>query len=242
MGRLKKSICEPKKWLDQKVATIHADNSISDDRLRKSERFGRALEGSIDEWFDSTYVKIVSQKEIEFLFDEFQKKFINEITEKITNPKESVFTSGMTPNLSAANTFTRSLSTKFGNIFEDIACLSPKVISSEKNFEKTKITGVDILIVEASKREIIFSQVKTAKGTLTGSQAPRSESELSVFRKGIFCAALNMGGWTFNSQQIERKSGSEFWELVGINEYEFIKQKAEKMFGELEELFKSFIN
>lgn len=84
--------------------------------------------------------------------------------------------------------------------------------------------------------------MKTAKGTLTGSQAPRSENELSVFGKGIFCAALNKGDWTFNSQQIERKSGSEFWELVGINEYEFIKQKAEKMFGELEELFKTFIN
>lgn len=151
MGKLKENIREPKKWLDHKVASIPEDNSISDSRLKKSARFGKALEGSIDEWFDDTYAHIVSKEEKETLFDEFKEKFTSEITEKIAHPKKSVFTSGTTPNLSAANTFTRSLSTKLGNIFENIACLSPKVISSEKNFEGTKITGVDILIVEASE-------------------------------------------------------------------------------------------
>jgi len=242
MGKLKTTIGDPKKWLDQKLKTIPENLDIADARLRKSERIGKALELSIDDWFDDTYTHTVTEKEIATLFDDFKNDFTNEINHKIAHPNESVFTLGMTPNLMVANTFTRSLSTKFGNVFENIALLSPKVISCEKSFGNTKITGVDILIVDKIKKEIIFSQVKTAKGTLTGSQAPRSENELSVFRKGIFCAALNKGNWTFNSRNIDRKSGSEFWELVGINQYKFIEQKTKNMFGELEKLFKSFIN
>jgi len=240
MGKLKGKIGDPKKWLNRKITTTPENGSISDPKIRQAARIGETLKSSIDEWFDDTYKHTVSQKEIETLFDDFQKKFTRDIPNKIADPKPSVFTSGLTPKLSVGNTFTRSLSTTLGEVFEDIACLSPKVISPNKHFD-TKITGVDVLIVDKNTKEIIFSQMKTTRGTLTGSQRSRSELELSVFRKGIFSAVLDIGNWTFNSQIVERKCGSEFWGLVGINEYDFIKQKGVKMFEELEDLFKSFL-
>ena len=164
------------------------------------------------------------------------------IVEKINSPKESIFTYGFTPDLSAANTFTRSLSTTLGTLFEEIACLSSKVISPEKGFGKVKIKGVDLLIVDSSNLEKIFTQLKTSKGTLTGSQRSRSINELAVFREGFFAAALDLGDWTFNSNKIKRIVGQEFWELAGIHEYEFIFEEAVRMFENLEDLFRSFIS
>ena len=242
MGNVSENIVNPKKWLLEKFSIQEDRLQLSDKDLKASHKYGEVLENNIEEWFDFTFSHIVTRDEIRIIFENFQKRFESLIVEKINSPKESIFTSGLTPDLSAANTFTRSLSTTLGSVFEDIACLSSKVISPEKSFGKVKIKGVDLLIVDSSNLEIIFTQLKTAKGTLTGSQGPRSIKELSVFRKGIFAAALDLGDWTFNSNQIKRIAGQEFWELAGINEYEFIFEEAVRMFENLEDLFRSFIS
>ena len=165
--------------------------------------------------------KTLSSEKIRNVFEKFEKDFIDYIPPKLENPKPSVYTLSDTFLLAQANTFSRELSTKLGEVWENVAFLSPKVISMEKIFDNFKIRGVDIII--ASESEFCFCQIKTAKNTLTGSQKPRSESELKIFEKSKFCAALNLGNWNFNSDIIPRVAGQDFWDLIDIDYGDIIK-------------------
>ena len=78
-----------------------------------------------------------------------------------------------------------------------------------------------------------FCQIKTMKGTLTGSQKPRSENELKIYEKSYFVSALNLGNWTFNSKFIPRIAGKDFWNLIEID-YEFIIFNLKRMISKME--------
>ena len=57
---------------------------------------------------------------------------------------------------------------------------------------------------------------------MTGSQKPRSEKELSVFKYSQFAVAHNIGAWTFKSKSIKRIAGEEFWNSIGIDYQEIV--------------------
>lgn len=184
--------------------------------------------------------KDTQKKSIEDIFNEFYDKFIAEIFVKLENPKENLFYKSGALFLSNSNTVTRALSTEMGNVWEDLACLSEKVLSPEKTFGNYKVKGVDIIIKEEGK--LIFAQLKTAKDTLTGSQEPRSKLELSAFKKSMFVAAHDIGGWHFKHYpEIKRVAGKEFWEFINLD-YSEIMNQCKNLFERIEPEILDFFN
>ena len=138
--------------------------------------------------------------------------------------------------LVTSNSVTRSLSTKMGILWEQIAYISPYVIVPEFEFD-IKIKGIDIIIL--AEETIKFVQLKTLKGTLTGSQKNRAKKELSIHDNPLFVSAFDLGDWTFNDPKINRIAGKNFWNNIGIN-YEIFEahvrtmlQRIDKTFAEL---------
>ena len=130
------------------------------------------------------------------------------------------------------NLILRSLSTSMGHLWEDIAICSKLVISTEKEFD-LKINGIDIIFIKDGKP--FYAQIKTLEGTLTGSQAPRSESELSMHKNSYFVAAFKTGThWTFNSSKVKKIVGDEFWSMINLD-YKFILDEVKKMIKEIED-------
>ncbi len=217
-----------KQCLEEEIIKI-SDLPNIDDSLQNGKKF----EILLNQGFPVTSLiksKSFNDNDINDVFINFKDNFLEEISNKLLNPKESVYTLTETPLLSKANTFSRSFSTKLGDVWEDIAFLSPKIISVEKIFDNFKIKGVDIIIDE----EFRFCQLKTMKGTLTGSQKPRSEIELKIYDKSSFIAALDMGSWTFNSPVVSRISGREFWDLIEID-YDLIITNTKTMLISMED-------
>ncbi|MEH2130105.1 MAG: hypothetical protein V7K86_05490 [Nostoc sp.] len=87
-------------------------------------------------------------------------------------------------------------------------------------------TGIDIIIF--SEETVKFAQLKTLKGTLTGSQAPRSKKELSIHQNPLFIAAFNLGDWTFKDNKIPRIAGKEFWNNIHID-YDLVENHVRNM-------------
>jgi len=216
--------------LSQRFDFINEQTSkITDfDGIEQEFQFGKKFEKLLLEGLPVHKLiehKTVSEIIIRELFQKFKEDFIN----NALNPNESVFTIFNTPELAKANAVTRSLSTKLGNVWEDVAFLSPKVISLEKLFKK-KIKGVDIIVTG----DFTFCQLKTKKDTLTGSQTTRSEKELQVYERRKFVAALDLGRWTFNSPVVTRVAGKEFWDTIDID-YNYIINETKKVMISLEE-------
>jgi len=53
---------------------------------------------------------------------------------------------------------------------------------------RLKITGIDIVIL--SNETVYLAQLKTLKGTLTGSQKTRAEKELGIHENPLFIAVV----------------------------------------------------
>ena len=185
----------------------------------------------ITEGFEKTDIEI--NNEIKTIFDNFIDTFIRDIDAKLSSPKPSSYTIADTPALSLANTFTRSLSTKLGEVWEKIACISPKVVSPDIDFG-IKIKGVDVIILLDGN--LTYTQIKTMKGTLTGSQVTRSISELKLHDHSLFVGALDLGTWTFSSEDITRQTGEEFWSRIDLD-YSEIHKLAGNVMKKLEESF-----
>ena len=180
------------------------------------------------------------KESIEEVFENFYKKFIKEIFTKLKTPKENLFYKSGALFLSNSNTVTRALSTQMGRVWEDVACISDKVLSPEKVFGNYKVKGVDIIIKEND--ELIFAQLKTAKDTLTGSQESRSRQELSAFKKSMFIAAHDIGDWNFRDYpDIKRIAGEEFWEFINLD-YAEIMNNCESLFQKIEPAVLEFFN
>ena len=93
----------------------------------------------------------------------------------------------------------------------------------------------DIIFIKDEKP--FYAQIKTLEGTLTGSQAPRSESELSIHKNSYFVAAFKTEThWTFNSSKVKRIVGDEFWSMINLD-YKFILDEVKKMIKEIEDNF-----
>ncbi len=127
-----------------------------------------------------------------------------------------------------SNSISRQLSGSMGNLWETIANISPYAINPEDDLG-IKITGIDSIILDRGQGLPIFVQIKTQRNTLTGSQLPRSRSELELHQKRLFAAAFCTGGsWTFSSPNVPRACGSKFWSMLGID-YEILKSCVKEM-------------
>lgn len=117
-------------------------------------------------------------------------------------------------NLSAANAITRTYSTKLGLLWERIADLAPNVVSPELDFG-VKIPEVDVIVLYDSL--LYYTQLKTQKNTLTGSQGNRTVIELTAFDNHWFVACIETdASWTA-PKELNRLLGREFWSKIRID-------------------------
>lgn len=178
------------------------------------------------------------------IFKQFEKNKIDpKLRDKkyieLQNPPRNLYEMARTPKLALANKATRSISTLMGNIWEDVANISPLCVSPEKDFG-IKITGIDLMFKEDP---IAYAQLKTMRGTLTGSQVPRSISELGIHSNPFFVACFPLGPWTFSdpSKTIARLEGTEFWSRIGIN-FEILKTQTTELLSRLEKIFENWLS
>ncbi|XHX78049.1 MAG: hypothetical protein RBJ76_27065 [Stenomitos frigidus ULC029] len=166
--------------------------------------------------------------------DQFANRFIETIPARVRSPAEMEASPRNLYELCGAavfvesNSISRQLSRPMGDLWETIANISPYAISPEKDFG-IKITGIDSVLLRQGKGDPVFVQIKTQRNTLTGSQAPRSRSELELHQNRLFAAAFCTGGnWTFSSASVSRACGTEFWSMAGLD-YELLKFHVKKM-------------
>ena len=137
--------------------------------------------------------------------------------------------------LELANKVTRTMTTKMGSLWEDIANISPYSINPELEFD-IKIKGIDLISQNFDNKKIEYQQVKTKQNTLTGSQKERSIQELSIHKNPVFCACFSLGKWTFNDSEIIKVSGKDFWHRIGID-YNIFEKNVRILILDLEKEF-----
>lgn len=168
--------------------------------------------------------------------DEFISNNINSLFKFDRAKIKNLFQLTNCNTLFNASRVERQLSEAYGDLWENIACLSSNIISPEKEFN-TKIAGVDIIALFG--KDIYFCQMKTKKDTLTGSQKNRSIKELSIHENSLFIAAFDIGGgWNFNSQYTKRIAGKDFWGETDIN-YDHLLNCIKNAFKNIETSFLS---
>ncbi|MDJ0844419.1 hypothetical protein [Crocosphaera sp.] len=211
--------------------------------LQRDYQIARTLDNYLEDYF-----KIHSQsqsisnfdQEIDKILDQFIKEVINGTYQekdkfrKGSNIKKkkfkNIFEFSKSENLYLSNIYTRFISENLGHKLEDIANLSNNVYVPDKELG-ISIKGIDLIIYDQGL--IKYTQLKTKKDTLTGSQKDRSIAELSIHPYSIFAAALNMG----NSLTVSKKSvenynievlvGNSFWSLINLD-YDLILNKIAK--------------
>lgn len=150
-------------------------------------------------------------------------------TEHTDSPR-NLYELANVPLFALANKITRHISRVMGGMWEEVANISPRCIRPEEDFG-VKITGIDLIFKDTS---INYAQLKTQKNTLTGSQAPRSVSELKIQQNPLFCCAFPTATWTFpRHPNIKRVAGEEFWDFLGID-YTLVCAAACEMLQRLE--------
>ncbi|HDK7157787.1 TPA: hypothetical protein PTV43_002954 [Clostridium botulinum] len=211
--------------------TYYSDD-YSVDPIKTSGNLSRVLNEFLPDFFMS---KPHKENEMESLFESFKlKNFTNlkqNLREKVA-ANDNIYNMFNAPSLSGANSITRTLSTKLGLFWEDIANLSSNVVSPEIEFG-IKLKGVDAILNHNGT--FIYAQMKTQKNTLTGSQVGRSTSELSVYKNSLFVACIdNNASWTYGGP-IERIVGKPFWDLCNIS-YERLLHNISELIQEAESL------
>ncbi|BBI30769.1 hypothetical protein [Cohnella abietis] len=171
--------------------------------------------------FDEILPKIIDDKPdrsnmINKLFDRFNDQitpFVIELKKKSMLNDSNIYEMSRAQTLSSANAITRSVSTKLGLFWEDVANLSNNVVSTELEFG-IKIQGVDVITFH--NNNLYYTQLKTQKNTLTGSQADRVNDELGIFNHSWFVACIkNNSSWTY-SGKTPRLLGEEYWSKTTI--------------------------
>lgn len=150
-------------------------------------------------------------------FEEFEENlypYLDKIKSTALTRKNNIYELLGAPTLSSANAITRGINTKLGLFWEELANLSPNVFSPEKELG-LKLQGVDVITY--IDNNLYFTQLKTQKNTLTGSQAPRLTGELSRYKYSLLAACINTNcGWTYGGP-IQRVVGDEYWRLTGLS-------------------------
>jgi hypothetical protein len=152
------------------------------------------------------------KEEVLIALSQEKEKFRKEIKKNKTSFK-NIFEFAGCENLYLSNLYTRFISENMGHKLEDIAGIATNVFLPDKELD-IKIKGIDLIIFHEEK--IKYTQLKTKKDTLTGSQSSRSINELKIHPFSIFAVALDMGNsWMINKAScekynIERLAGKSF--------------------------------
>lgn len=217
--------------------------------LQRDYQIARTLDNYLEDYF-KIHSSSKSISNIEEKIDEILAKFIREVLSGIHKKKDkfrkksnmknikytNLFEFSRSENLYLSSIYTRFISENLGHKLEEIANISSKVYIPEqelkiKNNLKINIKGIDLIIYDQGL--IKYTQLKTKKDTLTGSQKDRSIAELSIHPHSIFAAALNMGNsLTISKKSVEKYNievlvGDSFWSLIDLN-YELILSKIAK--------------
>lgn len=170
-----------------------------------------------EEFLDFLSKKIDNRHQISDVFEDFTYKLLPEIQslrDMSYEKTDNIYQLSKATNLSAANAITRTYNTKLGLLWERIANLAPNVVSPELDFG-FKIPEVDVIVLY--KSSLYYTQLKTQKNTLTGSQGKRTVNELTSFRHHWFVACIETdAAWTA-PKQLNRLLGRQFWSKIGIN-------------------------
>ncbi len=94
--------------------------------------------------------------------------------------------------------------------------LSSNVISPEYELG-FKLKGIDVILVDKNTGVLYYTQLKTKKDTLTGSQSHRSTQELSAFSNAYFVVCIDCSCSWIYSGSIQKLIGSQFWNKTDIN-------------------------
>ncbi len=245
------SVPERKKLILHYASLIDA-TEITDKKLQPAYKYGRIISSIAPAYFryqiedkndNLPFLELEQQSQlIEKKTKKFTSDFINwlkvdfknksAILDQHPNPK-NLFELCGAKLLVTSNSVTRSLSTKMGRLWEEIADISPYVIIPEFEFQ-IKIKGIDIIIF--SDNTVHFAQLKTLKGTLTGSQKDRAKKELSIHDNPLFVTAFDLGDWTFNDDEIKRMAGKEFWDKIHVD-YDLVENHVRNMLQKIDKVF-----
>lgn len=243
---------EERKSLILHHASLIDATHINDEDLHIPYKYGKILSSIAQAYFecqlaqdrqngtilelDKQYQSISSKTDrftdnfIEWLKADFQNQSL--LVDSHPKPK-NLFELCGAKLLMTSNSVTRNLSTKMGKLWEDIADISPYIIIPEIEFG-IKIKGIDLVILSQDK--IVFAQIKTLKGTLTGSQRSRAKKELSIHENPLFISAFDLGEWTFNDPQIPRLAGKDFWDIICIH-YDVLEEQVKHMLQRIDRAF-----
>lgn len=180
--------------------------------LKRDYQIARTLDNYLEDYFDINSQSL-SVSNVDMKIDEILAKFIKEVMDGVYQEKDkfrkamnskkktfkNIFEFSKSENLYLSNIYTRFISENLGHKLEEIANLSNNVYVPDQELG-INIKGIDLIIYDQGL--IKYTQLKTKKDTLTGSQKDRSITELSIHPYAIFAAALNMG----NSLTISKKS------------------------------------
>lgn len=243
------SVSERKELIYQKTLMIDATH-ITDEELNKAYKLAKSLHPILVLYFHEQidqYNQIKAlDPEVQSLLirskiDKFQEDFLEWLerdfelkkTQKIPKPS-NLFELCEATLLITSNSVTRTLSTRMGHLWEKIANLSPYVIVPEVEFG-ISIKGIDIILY--IDNTVSFAQLKTLKGTLTGSQTGRAIRELSIHENPLFLVAFDLGSWTFPVRQdIPRIAGKAFWEKIHID-YNLVETHVRDMLQKIDKAF-----
>ncbi|WP_330203856.1 hypothetical protein [Cyanobacterium sp. Dongsha4] len=234
---------------NEKDKIVIPDIIPQDQELRNAYQIARILDQYLPDYFrrvnkpltlteieqkiDQILLKF--KQEVLFALSQEKDKFRKEIQENKTTFK-NIFEFAGCENLYLSNLYTRFISENMGHKLEDIAGIVNNVFLPDKELDIT-IKGIDLIIFHEEK--IKYTQLKTKKDTLTGSQSSRSINELKIHPFSIFAVALDMGNsWTINKAscekyQIERLAGESFWSLLNLD-YNLILNKLAKTIREID--------
>ncbi len=229
----------------EKEKIIIPDIVPQEQESRNAYQISRILDQYLPDYFTSLN-KSLTLSEFEKQIDKILVKFKQEVLITLCQEKEkfrqeiqdnktsfkNIFEFAGCENLYLSNLYTRFISENMGHKLEDIAGIATNVFLPDKELD-IKIKGIDLIIFHEEK--IKYTQLKTKKDTLTGSQSSRSINELKIHPFSIFAAALDMGNsWTINKAScekynIERLAGESFWYLLNLDYYLILDKLAKTM-------------
>lgn len=243
------SVLERKELIYQKTLIIDATH-IVDEELNKAYKWAKSLHPILDLYFqeqieqynkeiaiESEYQNLLIRSKIDKFKDDFLEWMKRDFElKKIKQfPKPcNLFELCEATLLITSNSVTRTLSTRMGHLWEKIANISPYVIVPEVEFG-ISIKGIDIILY--IDNTVSFAQLKTLKGTLTGSQTGRAIRELSIHENPLFLVAFDLGSWTFPIRaDIPRIAGKAFWDKIHID-YNLVENHVRNMLQEIDKAF-----
>lgn len=235
--------------INNRQKTIVIPNFIQDQELREAYQICRILDEYLPNYFMQTDEQITPRQinnKIDQILSNFKQEVLASLSkqkdkfrEEVRNEKQSfknIFEFAKCENLYLSNLYTRFISENMGHKLENIAGISNKTFIPEKQLQIT-IKGIDLIIYDQGL--IKYTQLKTKKDTLTGSQSARTINELKIHENSLFVAALDMGNsWTLSKKDcekygIQRLAGKSFWSLIGLD-YDLILNKLAQVIKEID--------